>query len=100
MLHRDRNFSLRVKLIEKDSGQDSCNSNMINLCLGVATETGEWITVNREGSAFIKGRPEAELYHGEAGFKKLAPKDVSRGLPGGVAYIVVYAKPSILKYAG
>ena len=99
-LYKDRNFALRVKLIDKEDGKESRNSNMINLCLGVATESGEWVTVTRDGASFMKGRLESELYHGEAGFVKLAPRDVSRSLPGKVVNIVVYAKPSILKYAG
>ena len=48
----------------------------------------------------MKGRLESELYHGEAQFAKLAPRDVSRSLPGKVLNLVVYAKPSILKFSG
>jgi hypothetical protein len=43
---------------------------------------------------------ETELYHGEGEFCKLAPRDVSRGFQDKVVNLVVYCKPSLLKYSG
>jgi hypothetical protein len=43
---------------------------------------------------------ESELYHGEGEFIKLSPKDVSRSFPGKTINLVVYPKPTLLKYSG
>jgi len=48
----------------------------------------------------LKGKCETELYHGKADFIKINPRDVSRGYPGKIVNLVVYAKPSMLKYSG
>lgn len=48
----------------------------------------------------MKGKLEADLYHGMGEFVKLSPRDVSRSFTDKKVNIVVYAKPSILKYSG
>lgn len=76
------------------------NGNLINICLSVCDSNGEWIHETKEGLAFIKGKVESELYHGEGEFIKLSPKDVSRSFPGKTINLVVYPKPTLLKYSG
>ena len=63
----------------------------------MCSECGKWVT-SEDGSFFIQGRVEVDLYHGEADFKKVYPVDVSRSFPGGVIGAVIYPKPSILKH--
>lgn len=47
----------------------------------------------------MKGKTEVEMYHGEASFLKIYPREVSRGYNGGVLNFVVYTKPSLLKFS-
>jgi len=39
-----------------------------------------------------------DLYKGEASFHKIYARDISRGYPQGKVAIVIYPKPSTLKY--
>lgn len=48
----------------------------------------------------MKGKTEVELYKGEASLVKLYARDVSRIYPEGKVNLVIYTKPSTLKYAG
>lgn len=48
----------------------------------------------------MKGKTEAELYHGEGNYSKIYPRDVSRSYEGGRVNFVVYPKPSMLYYSG
>ena len=47
----------------------------------------------------MKGKTEAELYHGESNYSKIYPRDVSRSYEGGKVNFVVYPKPSMLYYS-
>lgn len=99
-LYKDRNFKLSVKLVNLVTGEVENNGNLINICLSVCDSNGEWIHEAKEGGAFLKGKLEADLYHGMGEFVKLSPRDVSRSFTDKKVNIVVYAKPSILKYSG
>ena len=70
----------------------------MHLCLGVCDTNGEWVTHNRVGEAVMKGKTEAEMYHGEASFLKVYSREVSRAYPAGKFHFVVYAKPSLIKF--
>lgn len=48
----------------------------------------------------MKGKIEAELYHGNASFIKMAARDVSRIYFNRTVNIVVYPKPTVLRYSG
>lgn len=48
----------------------------------------------------MKGKTEVELYKGEASFAKLYARDVSRVYPEGKINLVIYSKPSTLRYSG
>lgn len=61
--------------------------------------SGQWISENEEGKYFIQGKTEVELYHGEALFEKIYPRDVSRMFDGGKISIVVYPKPSLIQFS-
>jgi len=61
--------------------------------------SGQWISENEEGKYFIQGKTEVELYHGEAVFEKIYPRDVSRMFDGGNISIVVYPKPSLIQFS-
>ena len=89
-----------MKLIEISSGKERLNGNIVNVCLGVCDDNGEWIHETKEGVAFLKGKIESELYHGMAGFAKMAARDVSRVFPNKTLNLVVYPKPTVLKYCG
>lgn len=58
----------------------------------------EWLHENRVGEPFLKGKTELELFRGESAFEKIYARDVSRGYPDGKLAIVIYPKPSMLKY--
>lgn len=60
---------------------------------------GRWIPENEEGEYFMQGKTEVELYHGEASFQKLYPRDVSRQFQNGKIGVVIYPKPSLIKFA-
>jgi hypothetical protein len=47
----------------------------------------------------MKGKTEIEMYHGEASFLKIYPRDISRNYPSGKIHFVVYSKPSMLKFS-
>lgn len=68
--------------------------------LGVAAcrTDGQWVPDTENGDSFIQGKTEADLYHGEAGFVKIYPRDVSRSFPNGKIHLIVYPKPSLLKF--
>lgn len=99
MIYKERNISFSVALTSKD-GNTVRNSNIVNLCLGVCDSNGEWIAETRSGENFMKGKTEAELYHGEGNYSKIYPRDVSRSYEGGKVNFVVYPKPSMLYYSG
>lgn len=67
--------------------------------MGACDVNGQWIGETQSGDYFIKGKIEAELYHGEAHYQKMAPRDVTRNLPHSKMHLVVYPKPSLLKFA-
>jgi hypothetical protein len=48
----------------------------------------------------MQGKIEVDLYHGEAEFKKISPKDVTRHFNGGNFNIVIYAKRSLVNFTG
>lgn len=48
----------------------------------------------------MQGKIEIDLYHGEAQFKKISPKDVTRHFNGGNFNIVIYAKRSLVNFTG
>jgi hypothetical protein len=60
---------------------------------------GEWVSENRAGEAFMKGKTEVEMYHGEGDFLKVYPREISRHYPKGKLGFVVYSKPSILQFS-
>jgi hypothetical protein len=99
-LYKERNFACSIKLVDALTGKVKNNGNIINICFGLCDSEGEWIHETKEGQGFVKGKIETELYHGAAEFVKLAPRDVSRCFPGKSVNVVVYPKPSILKYSG
>ena len=45
------------------------------------------------------GKTETELYHGEGSFVRVFPRDVSRTFPNGKVCLVIYAKPSSLRFS-
>jgi len=47
----------------------------------------------------MKGKMEAELYHGEGAFQKVFPRDVSRHYVEGKLNYVIYPKSSLLKFS-
>lgn len=99
-LYKDRNFGLSFKLLNLSTGSMESNGNLVNICLGVCDSNGEWVQEIKEGTPLLKGKLEAELYHGQGEFVKLSPRDVSRGFAGKKVTLVVYAKPSLLQYSG
>ena len=46
----------------------------------------------------MQGKTEVDLYHGEASFVRIHPRDVSRNLPNGKINILIYPKPSLIKF--
>lgn len=99
ILYKERNFNLAIRLVDAQ-GKDKLNGNIVNVCLGLSDDNGEWIHETKEGSAFLKGKIETELYHGSAGFVKMAARDVSRNFVNKTVNLVVYTKPTVLKYSG
>lgn len=67
--------------------------------MGVCDDEGKWIT-EEDGDFFIKGKVETDLYHGEAEFKKIYPKDVSRHFNNGAITIVIYPKKCLINFTG
>ena len=99
ILYKERNFSLGVKLVVRNSGNIRQNANVIYLCMGVCDSLGNWVHELKEGVSFLKGRGECELFNGEGSFCKMALRDVSRCFNGRTLNLVVYAKPSLLRYS-
>lgn len=60
---------------------------------------GEWVSVNRLGENFMKGKTEVEMYHGECSFLKVYPRDISRHYPEGKLNFVIYSKPSLIQFS-
>lgn len=75
------------------------SANLIHLCIGVCNNLGQWI-VEESGDFFMQGKTEIDLYHGEAEFKKISPKDVSRHFNGGLVTLVIYPKKSLINFTG
>lgn len=71
----------------------------MQLCLGVCDSEGQWISENKAKENFMKGKTEVEMYHGEASFLKIYPREISRNYPGGILNFVIYAKPSLVKFS-
>lgn len=98
-------MNIAVKLANPNTqslhnGNNSHNiANLIHLCIGVCNNLGQWI-VEESGDFFIQGKIEIDLYHGEAEFKKISPKDVSRHFNGGVVNLVIYPKKSLINFTG
>lgn len=97
-IYKERNLNIQVRLAGLD-GQKVLNANMLHLCLGVVDSNGTWVTANRAGEDFMKGKTEVEMYHGEAAFLKVYPRDVSRSYPSGKLNFLIYAKPNTLTFA-
>ena len=99
-LYKERNFALNVKLVDISSGKERLNGNIVNVCLGVCDDNAEWVNETKEGVTFLKGKIESELYHGTSGFAKMAARDVSRVFIKKTLNLVVYPKPTMLRYSG
>jgi len=100
ILYKERNFSLSLRLVDAADGKEKLNGNIVNVCLGLCDDNGDWIHETKEGQAFLKGKIEAELYHGSASFVKMAARDVSRNFVNKTVNLVVYPKPTVLRYSG
>ena len=59
---------------------------------------GKWIQGNEKGESFIQGKTEEDMYHGEALFMKIYPRDVSRKLRNGKISLIVYPKTSLIEF--
>lgn len=57
-LYKERNFNCSVKLIDLETGKDLNNGNIVNICLGVCDDNGEWIHETKDGQTFMKGKIE------------------------------------------
>lgn len=58
-LYKERNFNISVKLVDIAEGKEKLNGNIINICMGLCDDNGEWISETKEGQAFLKGKIEA-----------------------------------------
>lgn len=72
---------------------------MMSLCVAACDVTGKWICENEQGESFMQGKTEVELYHGEASFLKIYPRDVSRQFENGKVDIIIYPKPSLIRFS-
>jgi hypothetical protein len=72
---------------------------LIGLCLSACETTAQWIPENEEGDYFIKGKTEVDLYHGEATYQKVYPRDVSRQYSEGKVNLVIYPKSSLIQFS-
>lgn len=70
----------------------------MTLNFAICTMDAKWLHENRIGEPFLKGKTEVDLYKGEASFHKVYARDISRGYFEGKVAIVIYPKPSTLKY--
>ena len=50
----------------------------MNICVATCEADGKWVCEDEEGRCFMQGKTEVEMYHGEASFLKIYPRDVSR----------------------
>lgn len=91
---------MSVRLVDIADGKEKLNGNIISICLGLCDDNGEWISESKDGVTFLKGKMEADLYHGSASFVKMAARDVSRNFVNKTVNLVVYPKPTVLKYSG
>lgn len=82
----------------RNSNYTSNLDNLFTLCLAVCTSDGEWVHENRIGDPFLKGKTEIEMFRGEAQFEKIHAREVSRIYPQGKINMVIYPKPSSLKF--
>lgn len=73
LIYKERNINISVQLINKET-EKILNSNIIHLCLGLCDSNGEWVTENKAGENFMKGKTEVEMYHGEGSFLKVYPR--------------------------
>ena len=71
----------------------------MSLCVAACEVTGQWICENEEGEYFMQGKTEVELYHGQASFLKIYPRDVSRQFENGKVDIIIYPKPSLIQFS-
>jgi hypothetical protein len=55
--------------------------------------------VTDHDECFIQGRTEVDLYHGEASFAKISPRDVSRSFPNGKVDFIVYPRQSLIQFS-
>ncbi len=72
--------------------------NQIKLVLGVCDNEGNWITSCGSGIDFMKGNCEIEMLHGQGEFRKVYPREVSRGFRDQQVNFVIYPQPSVLRY--
>jgi hypothetical protein len=73
-------------------------ANMLHLCLAVCDSNGQWVTRNSAGEHILKGKTEVDLYHGDTSFQKIYFRDISKRYPYNTLNLVVYVKPSLLKF--
>ena len=63
VLYRDRNFSLKVRLVDQ-SNHKVMNINAVTLQLDICDNNGEWITQKNAKGNIMKGITESELFQG------------------------------------
>lgn len=66
------------------------SASIVNLCVAACRCSGEGIPTAETGGYFIQGKTEADLYHAEAQFQKIYPRDVNRYFENGKLSIVIY----------
>jgi hypothetical protein len=59
VLYKERNFNVSVRLVDIVEGKEKLNGNIVNVCLGLCDDNGEWIHETKDGQAFLKGKIEA-----------------------------------------
>lgn len=74
------------------------SGNPIKVNLGVCDNKGNWITKCSEGVDFMKGNCEIEIHHGVGEFRKIYPRDISRGFVDHQVNFVIYPQPSTIQY--
>lgn len=98
-LYKERNFDIKVKLVSNDSSAVPVkNSNLLNLCIGVFTNDGEWVSENKVKQPILKGKSEVELYDGNAHFQKMFFREISSYYNGGKLNVAIYVKPSTIQF--
>lgn len=63
VLYRDRNFSLKVRLVDH-SKQKVMNTDAVTLQVGICDKNGEWVTQNKQKGNIMTGTTESELCQG------------------------------------